>query len=334
MNVKKQEDVSLINYTENCQAGFKDVWQYLMAFKVTMLFIFLAMIGFSLAALCLPILVEDISHAIAQNQFHSLVVLSMLVLVFFIGRGGLNFLQNVLAAKVALNVVNRIRHQAFVHVLGLDIRFYSGARLGDLSYRLSADVDALATMIEQCFQQAVPALLTLIVLIVYLCYLNWMLTLFILVSAPIFGQCMSILGKKIFQYSKLAQQSVANVSSYLAEFITGVKVIKTFAKERYVSKQFEQVSTQYRDRKLTIQLVMALQWPMLGLLQGLCVLIIMLASGYCIHKGILTIPQFLGYVTAVALLVDPIQKIAQNYSAIKQWQASIRRVFCLFDIPP
>ena len=107
MNVKKQEDISLINYTENCQAGFKDVWQYLMAFKVTMLFIFLAMIGFSVAALCLPILVEDISHAIAQNQFHSLVVLSILVLVFFVGRGGLNFLQNVLAAKVALNVVNK-----------------------------------------------------------------------------------------------------------------------------------------------------------------------------------------------------------------------------------
>ena len=325
---------TLLDYTESCHANWRDLWPYLADNKLKITLLFLAIGLFSAVAVILPELVKHISRAIASGQVSLLVWLSLGVLCFFVGRGALNFCQNTLVGSIALKATNKIRLQVFEHILKLDLAFYASARLGDLNVRITGDIGALALMVEQLFQQTIPAVVTAVVLLIYLCYLNYYLTLAILLVAPILGFSFSYLGRRITQYASKAQQSISNLSSCLSEFIAGVKVVKTFAKEKFEFKQFKKMSEAYRHRQYLIQVVMALQWPILGALQGVCIVVIILVSGYCIHHHMLTVPQFLGYITAVALLVDPLQKIAQNYSAIKNYEVSIRRIFAIFDIQP
>ena len=165
-------------------------------------------------------------------------------------------------------------------------------------------------------------------------YLNWQLTLASLIVVPLLGLLISWFGERMLIFSRRSQNLVSDLSSLLTEVFSGIRLVRAFAAEAYEIDRFGIEAERNRQAKYEAAWLQAVQFPAVGFLYALSVLLLLILGGWQISMGNLTGEQFGSYVVAVAMLVDPIAHLTENYNAFKQGQASVDRIFELLSIQP
>ena len=306
------------------------LWHQVAPFRKLMLCVLLMIALFSASSVILPWSVHRITNAISQKNMKATFEGAFLVFAFFVLQGGLNYLQNVVAANLNLKLLKSLRDRVFMRVLSLDFSFFSGIKVGDFIYRVTGNVDAVGQLVDQLLQKALPSALTAIILVGYLFVLNFKLTLVIIFLSPILAGSVFALGKVILSSSQEAQKAVSKMSSYLSEFVTGIGVIKNFAKEDFEGKRFTDITERYRDVRYRVEKAQAANFPLMGLVNGLSMLALISMMGYLVSTGQLMPQQILPYIAAVAMIINPILTIGQTYTVIKNFQVSLQRVSHFF----
>jgi ATP-binding cassette subfamily B protein len=242
--------------------------------------------------------------------------------------------QDALMAKAALAIALNVRKRVYAHLQTLDLSYFETAQTGDLSYRLTEDIDRIGEVINKVFHDFVPCVLQLIVVFGYMVYLNWQLTLASLIAAPLLGVLIGWFGERMLQVSRRSQNLVSDLSSLLTEVFGGIRLVRAFAAEDYEIDRFADAAEQNRQAKYKAAWLRAVQFPVVGFLYALSVLLLLLLGGWQIAQGNLTGKEFGSYVAAVGLLIDPISHLTDNYNEFKQGEASADRIFELLAIQP
>jgi ATP-binding cassette, subfamily B, bacterial len=256
-----------------------------------------------------------------------------LVLVFFLQKI-LMYGQDALMAKGALLVAFDLRKRVYAHLHRLNLGYFETAQTGDLTYRLTEDIDRIGEVINKVFHDFVPCVLQLIVVLGYMIYLNWQLTLATFIVAPAIGLLIAWFGEQMLKFSRRSQNRVSNLSALLTEVFSGIRLVQAFAAQDYENARFAQESEQNLQAKYAAERLKAIQNPVVGFLYGVSVLILFLLGGWQISIGNLTGAQFATFVAAALLLIDPIAHITSNYNEFKQGEASVDRIFELVAIEP
>ncbi|HEY9623486.1 MAG TPA: ABC transporter ATP-binding protein, partial [Crinalium sp.] len=202
------------------------------------------------------------------------------------------------------------------------------------SYRMTEDVDRIGEVINKVFHQFVPCILQLIVVLGYMVYLNWQLTIASLVIAPLMGVLIGGFGQQLLVYSRRSQSRVSDLSALLTEVFSGIRLVQAFAAEEYEIARFSREAERNRQAKYSTERLKAIQFPVVGFLEAMSVLLLFLLGGWQISQGNLTGAEFVSYIAAVALLIDPISITTSNYNEFKQGEASVDRIFELLAIRP
>jgi ATP-binding cassette, subfamily B, bacterial len=299
---------------------------------------------FAIALVCtvafvttMPLMAYMVGQAggmIGEGQVAALAQLSGLVAVLFIVRGILLYGQDSLMAKAAFAIVLDLRQRVYRHLHSLGLDYFETAATGDLSYRLTEDIDRIGEVINKAFHQLVPCILTILSLLGYMLYLNWPLTLATLITAPLVGVLVGWFGDRLLQLSRLSQNQVANLSSMLTEVFSGIRLVKAFAAEPYEINRFVKAAQTNQQSRYATERVKAIQYPVIAFLEAVSIIMLFLLGTWQISLGNLTAKDLISFGTGVALIIEPIQQITANYSEIKQGQASLDRVFELFQIQP
>jgi ATP-binding cassette, subfamily B, bacterial len=237
-------------------------------------------------------------------------------------------------AKAALAIALDLRKQVYVHLQSLSLSYFEKSQTGDLSYRLTEDIDRIGEVINKVFHDATPCVLQLVAVFGYMVYLNWQLTLASLLIVPLMGLLISWFGERMLVVSRHSQNLISDLSSLLTEGFSGIRLVRAFAAEDYEIDRFSQEAERNRQAKYAAAWLQAVQFPAVGFLYALSVLLLLVLGGWQISTGNLTGEQFGSYVVAVAMLVDPIAHLTENYNAFKQGQASVDRIFELLAIEP
>ena len=240
--------------------------------------------------------------------------------------------QNTLIAQAALNVALELRQSTFAHLQHLSLSYFETAKTGDLAYRLTAEVDRIGEVVNKLFHEFIPGVLQLIVVVAYMIYLNWQLTLAALIVAPVMSLLVGWFGERLRQLSYKSQSRVSDLSSLLIEMFSGVRLVQAFAAEAYAIERFRQEAERNRQAKYATERLRAIQLPVVGFLEALGMLFLLLLGSWQISQGRLTGASFVSYVTAVAFLLEPIALVANNYNEFKQGEASVDRIFELLAI--
>lgn len=242
--------------------------------------------------------------------------------------------QDSLMAKAALAIALDLRKRVYAHLQTLSLSYFERAQTGDLSYRLTEDVDRIGEVVNKVFHDFTPCVLQLIVVFAYMVYLNWQLTLTNLVVVPLLGILISWFGERMLVFSRRSQNLISDLSSLLTEVFSGIRLIRAFAAEEYEIERFSLEAEKNRKAKYAAAWLRAVQFPVVGFLYALSVLLLLLLGGWQIGEGNLTGQEFGSYITAVAMLVDPIAHLTDNYNEFKQGQASVDRIFELLTLEP
>jgi ATP-binding cassette, subfamily B, bacterial len=291
-------------------------------------------IGFTIFWPILAALAGQMAEFIGQGNVKEIIKYAGIAAIVFLIRGAVQYGQDTLMAKAALKIALNLRCKVYSHLQNLSLNYFENAKTGDLSYRLTEDIDRIGEVINKVFHQFIPSILQVIVVIGYMFYINWKLTSATLVIAPLMAVLIGFFGEKLLQYSRKSQNRISSLSSLLTESFSGIRLIKAFAAEDYELEQFTQESEQNRRAKFLAEKVKALQFVVVGFLEAMSVIFLFFLGAWQISENNLTGSQFVAYVAAVALLIDPIAITTSNYNEFKQGQASVDRIFELLEIEP
>ncbi|MBD3885144.1 ABC transporter ATP-binding protein [Phormidium tenue FACHB-886] len=242
--------------------------------------------------------------------------------------------QDSLMAKAALAIALDLRKRVYAHLQTLSLSYFEKAQTGDLSYRLTEDIDRIGEVINKIFHDSTPCLLQLVAVFGYMVYLNWQLTLASFLVVPLMGVLISWFGERILQLSRRSQNLISDLSSQMTEVFSGIRLVRAFAAEAYEIERFSQEAERNRQAKYAAEWLRAIQFTAVGFMYALSVLLLLVLGGWQIASGNLTGEEFGSYVVAVAMLVDPISHLTENYNAYKQGQASVDRIFELLALQP
>ena len=279
-------------------------------------------------------LAGEMAKPIALGQVAAIARLSGIAALAFLVQKIAQYGQDTLMAKAALAIVFQLRTQVYSHLQRLSLSYFETTQSGDLAYRMTEDIDRIGEVVNKAFHQFLPSVLQFIVVLGYMIYLNWQLTITILVIAPVMAILITWFGERIRKLSYRSQGNVSNLSALLVEVFSGMRLVQAFAAEDYMLGRFSREAEQNRIARYKTEKLKAIQAPIVGSLEAFALLFLLLFGGWQVSTQNITGSNFVSYLAAVIMLIDPIALVTGNYNEFKQGEASIDRVFELLSMQP
>ena len=295
---------------------------------------FVGIIGYVIATLGLIKLVEQLSAPFGEGNVVEIAKLAVILAGVFLIRGFFQSIQDIYMAKAALRVAYHLRKQVYAHLQRLNLSYFETAKAGDLSYRLTEDVDRVGEVVHKMFHDFIPSSLQLIAIPIYMIYLSWQLTLATLIIAPLMGVLIGWFGNRLQKYSRQSQNQISDLSAILTEVFGGIRIIQAFAAEDYEVARFSKEAEGTLQAKYNTERLKAIQIPTIGFLQALSFILLLFFAAWQISLDNITVGTFFSYLSAAALLIDPVSHTTNNYNLFKEGEASVDRVFELLAIKP
>ncbi|MFL0604736.1 ABC transporter ATP-binding protein [Cylindrospermopsis raciborskii] len=295
---------------------------------------FIGIIGYVFATLTLIHLAGKLALPFGEGNVVAIAQLTGVCALVFLVRGFFQSVQDLYMSKAALRVAFHLRQNVYTHLQKLNLSYFETAKAGDLSYRLTEDVDRVGEVVNKLFHDFIPCVLQLIAIPIYMIYLNWQLTLATVIVAPIMGVLIGWFGERLRKYALKSQNRISDLSAILTEVFSGIRLIQAFAAEKYEIARFTHEAQRTLKAKYSAEKLKAIQIPIVGFLEALSALSLIMVGVWQISQKNLTVGEFFSYLAAAALLIDPIGHTTHNYNEFKQGEASLERVFELLAIKP
>ena len=279
--------------------------------------------------ICWPILAwlsGKLIPAIGQGNTKQVLIVILQALIIFIIQKTAQYLQDSLLAKPALALSQDLRTTLFRKLQKTNILFIEKLSSGDIAYRLTEDVDRVGEVIYKSIQDTTPSIFQLLAVFGYMIFIDWNLSLATIILAPLIALLVSDFGGKVLKASEQSQDKISSLAGLLSEAVQGLPMVKAFAVEAWLQDDFDKQVKLHKDAKYKMLRLVALQHPIVGLIEIIGILGILTIGTYRIQTGGMSNEEFGSYFTALIMLIDPISHITTNYNELKQGQASLRRL--------
>lgn len=295
---------------------------------------FVCILGYVVSTLVLPYMAGQVALYIGQGNIQRVAYWLGLAAVGFLVRSVFQYWENIIMIRASLDVALDLREAIYAHLHRLGLDYYERNKTGDLSYRLTEDIDRIGEVMHKMSQQFISCLLQLIAIPLYMLYLNWQLTVAGLVIAPLMAWLIGEFGNRLLTLSRKSQSQISNLSALLTEVFGSMRLVQAFVAQNFEQRRFNQEAVHNRDARYRAERLKALQYPVVGFLEAIGIMFLFFLGGWQIAQGNLSPQAFVSFLAAIALLLHPIDLVTQHYNEFKQTEASVERVFELMNTVP
>jgi subfamily B ATP-binding cassette protein MsbA len=285
--------------------------------------------------LILPLVIRNLVDLILVDK--NLVQLNRLAIglfLVFILQSIASFIHRLSLAYVGENAVVDIRVQVYSHLQELSLRFFGDNRTGELVSRITNDTSLLQSAITEDLVALLRQGLTLIGAVVLLFWLDWRLTLIILLGVPFITLTMVWLGRKIRRESKAVQDALARSASVVEETTAGVRIVKSFTREGYEIDRFARAAGEIYAAAMRRAKISATLGPIIGFLAFASITITLWFGAYEVIQGQLTAGDLVAYLIYTMMVATPIASLAGLYASFQAAIGATERLFDLLDEKP
>ena len=299
----------------------KPHWKRLFLAMVCMVLV--AAFQAAMAYMMKPI-VDDI---FIKKDMAKLQLLPFVIVLLFVLKGGCEFLHVYLMNYVGHSIVKKIRDALYGHMQMLSLSFFNTLGTGILMARILNDVGIVKETVSNAITKTIKESFTVIFMLGLVFYQNWKLALIAIVVLPFCVVPVVKFGQLMRRFSTRCQECAANVSTFLHETLTGIRIVKAFGKEQYETDRFAERTTEWLRFEIKSVKVKALSSPVMALLGGLGIAFVVWYGGQEVVKGTSTPGTFFSFITAVIMLYDPIRKLSPLNNTIQEGLAASDRIF-------
>jgi ATP-binding cassette subfamily B protein/subfamily B ATP-binding cassette protein MsbA len=287
-----------------------------------------------------------IDRFVPSDHFKTLAMMFGLLLVLMVLRGVAYFIQEMLVGSVTNRALFDLRNEMYRCVLKQDPSAFDEAGSSTVMARFTNDMQGLATGLELMMGRLVREPLRIIACLALACWLNWRLTLLVLLVMPLATLIMSQVARKLRREARRSLECVSALYKILQESFQAIKVVKAFNMERYERRRFfQEGKVYYRKIMRTVELD-ALVNPLTELLGMLAIAATVLLGTYMLITGEtrfwgidlaaepIEAAALIQLYVSLAGIADPVRKLSNLYGRLQRTAAAADRVFEQLDQKP
>ncbi len=249
-------------------------------------------------------------------------------------KGLVDYLQSLLTNRISINLGLDMQKRLFAHLLQADFERLTREQPGQLLSRIGGDLGSIQTAVMAIFTIAIRDVMTVVALAISMFYLDWLMTLAVLLFYPLAVIPIASIGKIIRKNAYRTAQQSGTTTSALIEHLSSPRLIKTFRLEGYalsrVSEEFDQVNAL---RLRTVRIRSALN-PILEIFGGVAVAAVIGFAAYRITHGSKTVGDFTGFVSALLMISQPIRSFGNLNTRIQEGLAGAERFYEVLNEKP
>jgi ATP-binding cassette subfamily B multidrug efflux pump len=256
----------------------------------------------------------------------SLLFFGGVVLLLSLLRGIFLFMMRQTIILTSRHIEYDLKNEIYRHYQKLDFAFFRRNNTGDLMSRATEDVNQVRNYLGPAIMYAINTIV-LSIMVIYAMYdVNARLATYALIPIPILSVVILFVNKIINKRSEKIQKQLARLASFVQENFAGIRVIKTYNREKYKMDAFEDESTIYRNTALSLVKVQAVFFPLILLLIGLSTIITIYVGGLEVAKGTITAGNIAEFIIYVNQLTFPAMSLAWVTSLVQRASASQKRI--------
>jgi subfamily B ATP-binding cassette protein MsbA len=329
------EQLPKIRITREELSTYARLLGYVHPYKKWMVISIIALIISVGLGLILPLVVRNLVDLIfVENDLQQLNRLIIGLFAVFILQSIASFIHQLSLAYVGERAVVDIRVEVYSHLQSLSLRFFGEYRTGEIVSRITNDTSLLQSAITDDLVALLRQALTLIGAAILLFWLDWRLTLIILLGVPFITLTMVWLGRKIRGESKAVQDALAKSASVVEESAAGVRIVKSFARELYEIERFSHAVEDIYAAAMRRAKIGAVLGPIIGFMAFASITITLWFGAYEVIQGQLTAGDLVAYLIYTMMVATPIASLAGLYARFQGALGATERLFDLLDEKP
>jgi subfamily B ATP-binding cassette protein MsbA len=273
---------------------------------------------------------------LTQNDaFKFLILICALMLGLRLASAAISVVHSLTVQYVSQRVLFDMRTRIYRHLQKLSLRYYETRQSGRIMSRLLYDVEAIQSVLGGSIIEIITNVATLIIALIILFVYNWRLAMIVFVALPLYGINFAFLRRKIHNAAADVREKWSDLSGSAWERVAGVRIVKSFVREKYETRRFMQ------DIRENLKLQLALgRWSVLlntvaGLLTGFATVAVWWFGGRSIiFIGDMTLGELTAFVGYMGMTYGPITTIVRINETVTAVMAAVERIFETLDTMP
>jgi len=270
-------------------------------------------------------------NSISENQMNETTLSHLFFYAsMFIGMnilsGIFTFFQRQTIIVASREIEFEIRKNIYAHYQKLSLSFYKQNKIGDLMNRISEDVSNVRMYLGPGIMYNINLVILLTIILSVMIYLDPILTFFSLLPLPFLSFIIFKISTKINKKSKLVQQSQSDLSSFVQDSFSGIRVVKAYNKEKYISENYQNKATNYKNLSLSLVGTEAYFFSLMIFFIGLSNIFIIYIGGKRYYDGAIDVGTLGMFFIFINKLIWPFTSLGWVSSLIQKAEASMTRI--------
>lgn len=320
---------SSLNDLKNLIIRFKP---YFKDYKTRFFLMILGMVFVAVGTMLVAYMIKPVLDKIFIEKNQSLLYLVPfgLVVVYFIKSLGM-YLQTYYATYIGQDIVRRLRDDSVNKILSFEMDFFHQYRSGELISRTVNDIERVRNVVSSMIPVMMREALTVVALLGYVLFLNPKMAIISFIFIPLAFKPLSILAKKMKNFSKVSQEKTSDLTARLSEIFNNIEMIKANAVEHFEMQKFETENKNIFKVNMKAAKTNILVSPMMEIFGAFAAAFVIILGGNEVIQGEMSVGSFFSFMTALFMLYTPIKRISNLYNRIQDAVAASERIYFLLD---
>ncbi|HST30409.1 MAG TPA: ABC transporter ATP-binding protein [Chthoniobacterales bacterium] len=308
------------------------VFRYLKRYPLIALGMLACAIVATLMVLVFPLVTKEVLDVvIRQNHPDKLIPLTALAVLAALLQNGLNSLRLVLNNTFEQRVIFDLRSDLYSHIQLLPLKWFDNRATGDLMTRLLEDVTSVERVLIDGIEQGVMAVLQIVVVFGWMCYISFKLTLFALSPVPFLAGGALWYTLTAHRRYRLQRRAASAMNALLHDNLSGIRQIRSFAREKEEHGRFNRVSDELRRATLIVMKVWAAYNPSMYLIGTVGVIVTVFVGTQAVLADTMQLGSLVAFLLLTGYLYEPVGKLHQLNQLLQAGRAAGERVFEIMD---
>jgi subfamily B ATP-binding cassette protein MsbA len=279
------------------------------------------------------VLKELVDESLIAKNPDSFVWIPLLLAGVFIVKGIAEYFSKVFSQWIAQKAILAIRKDMYRKMQHLPFDVFLSYSTGKLMSKITYDVPQASTALSTAWVTLIRDTLTVFALLAYLLYISWQLTLILFLIGPVVAFIIDRASKLMRHSSKAMQSNMGQLTQRLEEGLTAHQDIKVYGAEQYEQNRFQYSATELLNNTMKVTKVSALNVPLVQVLAAIALAGIVYIALQMSADNQFTTGELLAYITAMALIFEPIRRLTSVNEVIQKGMAASESIFELLDQP-
>ena len=310
----------------------KRVFNYVKPYRGIFIWSVILTIALAIVAPLRPMLIQyALDKYIFTNNYRGLLNITMLMLFLLFAQTVIQYFHTFLTNTLGQSTIRDLRVNVFNHINMLKLSFFDRTPLGQLITRTVSDLETIAEIFSEGLIVIIGDILQLVVILGFMLYTDWKLTLVVLAPMPLLILASFIFKEAIKSAFQDVRAQVGHLNTFLQEHISGMSIIKYFARENQEMRKFKQINAKHRDANIRSNWYYSIFFPVVEIISALSMGLLVWYGSKQIIQHDISPGVVVSFIMYINMMFRPIRELADKFNTLQMGMVGADRVFSILD---